>query len=341
LASQSGAGSPGIAVAAADEDFEQLSTGSVLGHFRLVRKLGHGGMGVVYLAQDSKLERQVALKLLPPGFHRDRDRLRRFEREARLTAALSHPNIVTVFEIGEWEGRPFIAAEFVDGETPAQILGRGALRAAEALRISGQVLAALGAAHQAGIVHRDLKPGNIMLRRDGLVKVLDFGLAQMAIPEQPRVLAPTDETKSMASTGAGQIVGTPAYMAPEQWEAKAAGARTDLYAFGCVLYEMVSGRCAGRERPPLPSRALERIVRRCLEREPDRRRRRSPKPPNEGAAEQPIRVERPGSRRVTGCLVNRPGKEERLVFCWKAGRKSGSGGGYSRRPSGDHRESCV
>lgn len=271
LLAAAGASRSGITVAAGGtaQDLEGPSGGSLLGHFRVLRELGHGGMGVVYLAHDSKLERQVALKLLPPDLYGDPDRLRRFEREARLTAALNHPNIVTVFEIGDWQTRPFIATEFVDGETLAHTLGRGPMRAAEALRIGGQILAALRAAHQAGIVHRDLKPANVMLRRDGLVKVLDFGLARMVEPGQLPAL--TDETRSMGHTEAGQVVGTPAYMAPEQWKGKAADARTDLYAFGCVLYEMVSGWRAARERPPLRSRALERIVRRCLDSEPDRR----------------------------------------------------------------------
>jgi hypothetical protein len=203
----------GTVVAAAAEGLEQPFEGSMVGRFRVLHELGRGGMGVVYVAIDSKLQRQVALKLLPVGLHRDQDRLHRFEREARLAAALNHPNIMTVFEIGEWELRPFIAAEFVQGETLAQALTRGPLPMPDALKVSGQILSALGAAHQAGIVHRDLKPANVMMRPDGLVKVLDFGLARL-IPAAQRATA-TDETRSMAHTVAGQILGTPAYMAPE------------------------------------------------------------------------------------------------------------------------------
>jgi eukaryotic-like serine/threonine-protein kinase len=251
---------------AAQGALEEPSGGSVLGHFRVLREIGHGGMGVVYLAQDLKLERQVALKLLPAGLHKDRERLRRFEREARLAAGLNHSNIVTVFQIGEWEGQPFIATEFVEGETLAERLTRGPLPTAEAVRVSGQILAALAAAHQAGIVHRDLKPANVMVRPDGTAKVLDFGLARLAAPL--RTPAALDETVTMTDTVPGQILGTPAYMAPEQWQGKAADARSDIYAFGCILYEMLTGRRVNPQRPPVASRALEKIISRCLEQDP-------------------------------------------------------------------------
>jgi len=243
--------------------------GSVLGHFRVLREIGHGGMGVVYLAQDLKLERKVALKLLPAGLHNDRERLRRLEREARLAAALNHPNVVTVFEIGEWEDRPFIATEFVEGEMLAEMLARGPLSAVEAATVGDQILAALAVAHQAGIVHRDLKPPNVMVRADGTVKVLDFGLARLTAPL--RTPSAADETVTMTETVPGRIMGTPAYMAPEQWEGKTADARSDIYAFGCVLYEMLTGRRAGPQRQPVASRALEKIVSRCLQQHPARR----------------------------------------------------------------------
>jgi tetratricopeptide (TPR) repeat protein len=251
---------------AAQVALEEPSGGSVLAHFRVLREIGHGGMGVVYLAQDLKLERQVALKLLPAGLHKDRERLRRFEREARLAAALNHANIVTVFQIGEWEGQPFIATEFVEGETLAEMLTRGPLSTAEAVRVSGQILAALAAAHQAGIVHRDLKPANVMVRPDGTAKVLDFGLARLAAPV--RTPAALDETVTMTETVPGQILGTPAYMAPEQWEGKPADARSDIYAVGCILYEMLTGRRVNPQRQLVASRALEKIVSRCLQQDP-------------------------------------------------------------------------
>src|SRR5437667_3434550 len=212
------------AQAVLDEPF----AGHVLGHFEVVRRIGRGAMGEVYLAQDLKLGRQVALKLLPVAFQRDSERVRRFEREARAAAALNHPNIVTVHEVGEWEGQPFIATEFVEGETLAQRLGRGPLSVAEATPAGAQIAAALAAAHQAGIVHRELKPANIMLRADGTVKVLDFGLARLSQPVSTP--APAGETL----TQAGAVLGTPAYMAPEQWQGKPADARSDIYACGCV-----------------------------------------------------------------------------------------------------------
>jgi tetratricopeptide (TPR) repeat protein len=251
---------------AAQAALEGPLEGSVLGHFRVLREIGRGGMGVVYLAHDLKLERQVALKLLPAGLHKDRERLRRFEREARLAAALNHSNIVTVFQIGDWEGRPFIATEFVEGNTLAEMLTRGPLPTAEAVRVSGHILAALVMAHQAGIVHRDLKPANVMVRPDGTVKVLDFGLARLA----PPVGTPftVDETVTMTETVPGQIMGTPAYMAPEQWQGKPADARTDIYAFGCILYEMLTGRRVNPQRQPVASRTLEKIVSRCLQQDP-------------------------------------------------------------------------
>ena len=242
--------------------------GSVLGHFRVLREIGHGGMGVVYLAQDLKLERKVALKLLPASLHDDRERLRRLEREARLAAALNHANVVTVFEIGEWEDRPFIATEFVEGETLAEMLARGPLTAAEAAAVGDQILAALAVAHQAGIVHRDLKPANVMVRADGTVKVLDFGLARLTAPLRTPA---TIVDEPMTETVPGRIMGTPAYMAPEQWEGKVADARSDIYAFGCILYEMLTGRRVNPQRQPVASSALEKIVSRCLQQDPARR----------------------------------------------------------------------
>ena len=242
------------------------SPGSVLGHFRVLHELGHGGMGVVYLAEDTKLHRQVALKLLPPGLHNDRERLRRFQREARLAAALNHLNIVTVFEIGEWEGRPFIATELVQGETLAERVVRGPLSPAHAASVGSQILAALAIAHKAGIIHRDLKPANVMVRSDGTVKVLDFGLARLVASETPSFKGET------MLTAAGGIVGTPAYVAPEQWEGEPADARSDIYSFGCVLYEMLTARRVAPQRQPIASSAaLDKIVSRCLEQDPVRR----------------------------------------------------------------------
>ena len=232
----------------------ELGMGNELDHFRVVRELGRGGMGVVYLAEDLKLGRQVALKVLPPQFEMDGERLRRLQREARLAAGLNHPNVVTVYEIGVWQGRPFIAAEFVEGETLADCIARGRLPEAQAASIGMQILAALAAAHNAGIVHRDLKPANIMVRADGTVKVLDFGLARfVSVPGG-------EEMATLTQTALGCILGTPAYMSPEQWEGKPADARSDIFAFGCILHEMLTGRRPGPQRERLQRPALDKIL---------------------------------------------------------------------------------
>jgi serine/threonine protein kinase/tetratricopeptide (TPR) repeat protein len=255
------------AISTAARTLEEAPLGSVLGHFRVLREIGRGGMGVVLLAEDLKLGRQVALKLLPAAFHLDSDRVRRFEREARAAAALNHPNIVTVFEVGEWEGKSFIATELVEGETLEERLSRSKLPVGEAVQVGGQILAAMAAAHAAGIIHRDLKPANIMLRADGTVKVLDFGLARLVQP----AATPNTRNETITRTALGRVMGTPAYMAPEQWEGMPADARTDIYSFGCILVEMLTGGRAGPQRKRLPSRAMERIVSRCLEPSPARR----------------------------------------------------------------------
>jgi eukaryotic-like serine/threonine-protein kinase len=249
---------------AAQAVLDDPSSGQIIAHFRVLRLLGRGGMGEVYLAEDPNLGRKVALKLLPSVFQRDSERVRRLEREARAAAALNHPNIVTMYEIAEWRGQSFIAMEFVEGETLAQRLSRGPLTMAEGVRAATQMACALVAAHQAGVIHRDLKPANVMLRADGAVKVLDFGLARL-LPHSGDSGKP--EELPMA-TATGRVMGTPAYMAPEQWNGQAADARSDIYAFGCVLYELLTGRRATVERKPLDSSELERIVSRCLQPDP-------------------------------------------------------------------------
>ena len=249
---------------------DQHSPGTQIGHFRVIRELGRGGMGVVYLAKDLKLRREVALKMLPPGMHLDPERRGRFEREARLAAALNHANIVTIFEVGEFEGRSFIATELIRGETLAQVIARGRLPDEEAIRIARQILAALRAAHEAGIVHRDLKPANVMLRSDGTVKVLDFGLARLTQNTSPEDATVTTDHLTLA-TAPGRVMGTPGYAAPEQWEGGPGDVRSDIYSFGCILDEMLCGARKAERRPPIRSRSLARIVSRRLEREPQRR----------------------------------------------------------------------
>jgi serine/threonine protein kinase len=212
--------------------------GRLIGHFRIIRPLGHGAMGEVYRAEDSKLGRPVALKMLPLEFQHDAERVRWFEREARAAAALNHPNIITVHEIGESDGRIFIASELIEGETLAQRLAHGAISVAETSRIGSQIASALAAAHAAGIVHRDLKPANIMLRADGNVKVLDFGLARLSRP--PGSFGETDETETQ--TVPGRIMGTLSYMSPEQARGEVVDARSDLWSLGVVMYECLAGR---------------------------------------------------------------------------------------------------
>ncbi len=217
-----------------------LSSGTILGHYEVRSLLGAGGMGEVYLAQDTALRRPVAIKLLPTDFTANKDWLHRFEREAYAASSLNHPNILTIHEIGVDDGRRFIATEFIDGESLRRHMGGASLQFSEILDIGFQVASALAAAHAAGIVHRDIKPENIMLRRDQLVKVLDFGLAKL-VEEQTPTLDREAETKVLHNTQPGMVMGTVSYMSPEQARGKNVDARTDIWSLGVVLYEMVTG----------------------------------------------------------------------------------------------------
>jgi serine/threonine protein kinase/Tol biopolymer transport system component len=223
----------------------KLENGATLAHFTITGKIGEGGMGEVYLAQDTRLGREVAIKVLPDGFTADPDRLARFEREARLLAALSHPGIAQIHEVGAEEGRRFLVMELVPGETLAARLGRGALPLAEALPIALQVAAALEYAHERGIVHRDLKPANVMVNAEGRAKVLDFGLARALEPEATAASASQlaqSPTLTQHGTIAGLLLGTAAYMSPEQAAGKPADRRADIWAFGVMVLEMLTGR---------------------------------------------------------------------------------------------------
>jgi len=253
-----------------------MSTGESFSHYRIIAPLGAGGMGQVYLAQDTALGRKVALKLLPADFTRDKDRVRRFQQEARAASALNHPNIITILEIGQVEDRHFIATEFIDGETLRQHV-RGPqtqttsdssrtsarlLKLRDILNIAIQTADALASAHEAGVVHRDIKPENIMVRRrDGYVKVLDFGLAKLT--EGRSTIVDTEApTMAHVQTSAGMVMGTASYMSPEQARGGKVDARTDIWSLGVVLYEMVAG-CAPFER----STASE-VIALILERQP-------------------------------------------------------------------------
>ena len=230
-----------VAAALLDEDRSRLVGGQMVGPFRVVDYLATGGMGEVYLADDTRLGRKVALKLLPPQFTADADRVRRFEQEARAASSLNHPNIVTIHEIGETDSLHYIATEFVDGETLREHMANARMTTGEVLGVAAQVASALQAAHEAGVMHRDIKPENIMLRRDGLVKVLDFGLAKLA-PWQSAAVDADGPTKSLVETNPGSVMGTAAYMSPEQARGLEVDGRTDIFSLGVMIYEMLAGR---------------------------------------------------------------------------------------------------
>jgi serine/threonine protein kinase/Tol biopolymer transport system component len=240
-----------------------IGPGHQINNYKVVRQLGSGGMGEVYLADDLRLNRKIALKLLPPQFTYNVEHLRRFEQEARAASALNHPNILTIHEIGEAHGAHFIATEFVDGETLRSLIQRTTMKLTDALDIAAQVASALEAAHQAGVVHRDIKPENVMLRRDRLVKVLDFGLAKLIQQTAPGGPIDSEAPTNVAfKTHAGAVMGTAMYMSPEQAQGTAVDRRTDLWSLGCVLYEMITGH------PPFEGATSSHVIVSIIEREP-------------------------------------------------------------------------
>lgn len=238
---------------------KELSANSTLSHYRIVSKIGAGGMGEVYLAHDTKLDRRVALKVLPPDVAADRTRMLRFIQEAKAASALNHPNIITIHEIEQIDSVNFIATEFIDGETLRERMRHAPMILAEILEFAIQAASALSAAHTAGIIHRDIKPENIMVRRDGYIKVLDFGLAKLVEPldSLTNLDAPT---KALVNTDAGTVVGTAVYMSPEQAKGVRLDERTDLWSLGAVIYEMVTGRVPflGETTPDTISLILQR-----------------------------------------------------------------------------------
>ena len=216
-----------------------ITSGTKLGRYEIRSKIGAGGMAEVYLAQDTKLDRKVALKILPADVAADRNRMSRFVQEAKAASALNHPNIITIYEIEQIDSVNFIATEFIDGDTLRQRLRNAPLKLGEVLDVTVQIASALSAAHAAGIVHRDIKPENIMLRRDGIVKVLDFGVAKLTT--ESTTVHNEAPTKTLFRTDPGTVVGTAVYMSPEQAQGITVDARTDIFSLGVVLYEMVAG----------------------------------------------------------------------------------------------------
>ena len=266
-----------------------LQSGTTLGPYEILSPIGAGGMGEVYKARDTRLDRTVAIKVLPEHVASDPDLKQRFEREAKTISSLNHPHICTLHDIGSQDGIDFLVMEYLEGDTLAQRLEKGALPLDQALTVAIEIADALDKAHRQGITHRDLKPGNIMLTKAG-AKLLDFGLAKLKVGYDGPV-GVSAPTVSAGLTGEGAILGTLQYMAPEQLEGKEADHRTDIFAFGALVYEMVTGKKAFagesqaslisailKDDPPAPStrqpmtpRSLDRVIRRCLSKDPDER----------------------------------------------------------------------
>jgi serine/threonine protein kinase len=266
-----------------------ISNGSRLGPYEVLAPLGAGGMGEVYRARDPRLSRDVAIKVLPPSFSKDPDRLRRFEQEARAAGVLIHPNITAVFDVGSQDGAPYVVSELLEGEVLQAALAGGRLSTRRAVDYAIQLARGLAAAHEKGIVHRDLKPANIFVTKDGRVKILDFGLAKLTHAKDS--LPGRTNLSTTQGTEPGAVLGTLGYMAPEQLRGRPADSRSDIFSFGAILYEMLSGKRAFRgdsaadtmsavlrdDPPDLSltdqsiSPGLERIVRHCLEKDPEQR----------------------------------------------------------------------
>jgi serine/threonine protein kinase len=269
---------------------DTISPNTNIGQYTIVSKIGEGGMGEVYRARDSKLGREVAIKVLPAAFSEDGERLRRFEQEAQAASALNHPNILVIFHIGMHAGAPYIVSELLEGETLRERMGGVALPQRKVIDYGLQIAHGLAAAHTKGIVHRDLKPENVFITKDGRVKILDFGLAKLT-GSADGIQSQTEVPTRRVDTDPGVVMGTLGYMSPEQLRGRPVDHRSDIFSFGAILYEMLSGKRAFRgestadtmssilrEDPPdlsetnkTVSPALERVVHHCLEKNPEER----------------------------------------------------------------------
>jgi eukaryotic-like serine/threonine-protein kinase len=278
------------AVAGVAQAFHRVTSrfqpGDTLGAYKILDLVGRGGMGEVYRARDTRLKRDVAIKVMPQSFTADRERLRRFEQEARSAAALNHPNIISVHDMGTADGSPYIVSELLEGQNLREVLRRGAVSARKALDYAIQAARGLAAAHDVGIVHRDLKPENLFITKDGRLKILDFGLAKLTRPEAAGADSTTAEV--VPGTEAGRVFGTVGYMSPEQVRGQIADHRSDIFSFGAILYELFSGKRAfsgdspadtmsailhqdppelTRATPPV-NPAVDHTIRHCLEKNP-------------------------------------------------------------------------
>jgi serine/threonine protein kinase len=294
-----------------------LSAGTRLGSYKILSGLGAGGMGEVYRARDTRLDRDVAIKILPEAFAADAQRVARFQREAKVLASLNHPHIAAIYGLENADGVTALVMELVEGQDLAQRLARGVIPLDEALPIAKQIAEALEAAHEQGIIHRDLKPANIKLRPDGTVKVLDFGLAKALEPALTRGDGAQSPTiTSPALTQMGVILGTAAYMSPEQAKGRDADRRSDMWAFGCVLYEMLTGNRA------FGGADVSDTLAAVLRDEPGLER---PSPQNAGA-NSPVAEALPGQGREgthRGC-VDRPHRNRRCPGSCTHRRRGGS-----------------
>jgi serine/threonine protein kinase len=226
------------------EDSLRFAPGSEFARYVILSEVGSGGMGKVFVAEDRTLKRRIALKMLTAAPSFDPDSVRRFQKEAEAASALNHPNILTIYEVGEWEGTRFIASEFIDGETIRQRLKNGPMSIPEALEVAIQIAAGLAVAHAAGLIHRDIKPENIIIRSDGLVKIVDFGIARFTRRRNDYFDVPSEGSAVDAKTGLGMVIGTTRYMSPEQARGQKLDARTDIFSLGAVIYETISGHSA-------------------------------------------------------------------------------------------------